>query len=209
MARQARAMAQRKNTMTEKTSASPKSRGGKSATPKAPKTVMAAAAEPEVKFKPQPEPERVETPASEAPFGPTAFLKLGEDLRERVVAGATTMRDAFKNFGGQFGFMRESAGETAEAVRESISLAGQGVREVNLQLVEFAQKDLNRFFDLQKSLLQAKSIKEVLEIQSDYLKTQIDYQVKQMRAINEMAVEAAKEAAEPLTAQVKKMSPAA
>lgn len=173
--------------------------------PKAPKALKAAA--PKARRSPKAEANGHDTGTfkMEGLFGFGGFERLGEEIRERFSEGAERMRETFGSMGGNLpglGSLRSAAGETVEVMREAAGLAGKNMREVNLQIVAYVQDDINRFFEMAKAVVQAKSLREAMEIQGEFVRTQLETQLKQIRTIGQMTVDSARDTFEPITEKV-------
>ncbi len=117
-----------------------------------------------------------------------------------------SVRERFDDVPGQMKenleAVRSAANETAQVLRDSSSIAVDGVRTVNLQLLENAQADWNRFFEATRSLIEAKDFREAFEIQSEFVQEAVQAQVKQVREVSELTVEKTKESFEPISSGV-------
>lgn len=131
-------------------------------------------------------------------FAFPGFEKFGEELRERIENGSERVREAF----GGFGDARETATEALEALRDAYARAGKGLREVNLQAIEFAQKDAHRFFEMVKEVLEADSLRDAFQIQGEFVRAQFERQVKQARELGQMTVDATRDAFDPISETV-------
>lgn len=122
-----------------------------------------------------------------------------ERAREAFEERAERVMDAFAGVRERFADMRLGATDVAEVLRNSWELAASSARDVNMQIIDFAQADLNRLFDAQRKMIKAKSLREAAEIQANFIRTQFELGVKQTRKVSEMAVESTKEVFEPIT----------
>ncbi len=126
------------------------------------------------------------------------FENLASEVRERFEAGAQRMRETFGNFAGA----REGATEALEAVREAAGRAGRGWRDVNLQAIEYAKKDVSAFFDMMKDVFEADTVREAFEIQGSFVREQLQRQMKQARELGQMTADATRDAFKPVTETV-------
>ncbi len=122
-----------------------------------------------------------------------------ERAREAFEERAERVMDAFAGVRERFADMRIGATDVAEVLRNSWDLATSSARDVNMQIIDFAQSDLNRLFEAQRKMLKAKSLREAAEIQANFIRTQFELGVKQTRKVSEMAVESTREVFEPIT----------
>jgi hypothetical protein len=134
-------------------------------------------------------------------FTVPSIESMTEDFKSRWSEGAERLRAAFGQVGG-FDTARASAEEVAEIWRDSFERAGKTARELNLQAISYAQGDINRFFDAARALLGAKSVKEWSEIQTQFVREQVETQMRQSKELGELSLEAAREAFAPITENV-------
>lgn len=99
---------------------------------------------------------------------------------------------------------RVSVDETVKALRSSYTNAGEGVREINLKLIDVISKDMNHYLDVIRKLARAKSIKEIAELHSEYLRTQVETSVKNVKALSELANSKASAAVQPIRESAKR-----
>ena len=62
---------------------------------------------------------------------------------------------------------KDALEEAIDALERSFDAAGQGATAFNRKLIDLAQRNLNSAFDLAKSLAGAKTLGEIVELQSD------------------------------------------
>ena len=86
------------------------------------------------------------------------------DFAERSVAQA---RKAFEGFMG-------AVQKTTTALEPTANPALGGAKDMSTKAVTFAESNVNAAFDLAEKLVHAKDIQEVLKLQSDYLKAQME-----------------------------------
>ncbi len=100
------------------------------------------------------------------------------DFAERSVVQA---RKAFEGFMG-----------AVHKTSESMDVAGSaGVKDVGSKAVSFAENNVNAAFDLAQKLVHAKDVQEVLALQTEYLKAQMEavqQQAKEMGDVMQKAV---------------------
>ena len=95
------------------------------------------------------------------------------DFAERSVAQA---RKAFEGFMG-------AVQKTANVVDGGANPALTGVKEVSSKAVGFAEKNVNAAFDLAEKLVHAKDINEVIALQTEYVKSQMEAIQSQTREL--------------------------
>lgn len=136
--------------------------------------------------------------AAEKTIDLTFVAKAREAIEDRVEDITGRAKAAWETAQTRVKAAREGAAEALGAVRTSLEAAGTGVRDVNLKVLEFVQADANTYFDTVKKVATAKSVKEALEIQSAYVRSQFETGVKNIRTVRELAAEATRDAFKPV-----------
>ena len=103
------------------------------------------------------------------------------DFAERSVAQA---RKAFEGFMG-------AVQKTATAIEPAASNpALSGAKDVSTKAVTFAESNVNAAFDLAEKLVHAKDVQEVLALQTEYLKAQMEAIQAQAKELGDVVVKA-------------------
>lgn len=124
--------------------------------------------------------------------------KAREAFEDRFETLSERAKDAWEATQERVKAARENAADALGVVRSSLEVAGAGVRDVNLKVIEFAQADANAYFNAVKKVATAKSVKEAFEAQTAYVRAQFQTSVKNARTVRELAAEAAKDAFKPV-----------
>ncbi len=99
--------------------------------------------------------------------------QIPNEMRELAERSVTQARKAFEGFMG-------AVQKTTETMEHP---AGVGMKDVGAKAVSFAETNVNAAFDLAQKLVQAKDMQEVLSLQAEYLKQQMEtvqHQVREM-----------------------------
>src|SRR3979490_3323475 len=97
---------------------------------------------------------------------------------------------------GFYGFI--SAAHNAVAAFEGqAETARKGAKDVTEKAMIFAQQNVANSFELAQQMMRAKDVQEVLQLQADYIKRQMQRLTEQARELGESASKAAKDAATP------------
>jgi phasin len=97
---------------------------------------------------------------------------------------------------------KDALEETVDALERSFDAAGQGAAAFNRKLIDIAQRNLNSGFDLAKSLAGAKTLGEIVELQSSFLRHQFDVFANQAGEIRALTTKIAADTTEPIKHQV-------
>jgi hypothetical protein len=128
----------------------------------------------------------------------TFVEKAREAIEDRAEMVTDRVKAAFKGVQGRVASIREGAEDVLGVVRSSAGIAGNGVREVNLAVLDMVHGDVTRFVAAQKKALKAESMKEALEIQAAYIRAEFQHRVKNVRAYGEMVAEHARDVFAPI-----------
>ena len=96
-----------------------------------------------------------------------------------------------------------------DALERSFDAAGQGATAFNRKLIDIAQRNLNSGFDLAKSLAAAKTVAELVEVQSAFIQNQFDVLASQASEIRALTTKIAADTSEPIKGQVSRSFEAA
>lgn len=104
---------------------------------------------------------------------------------------------------------KEQLEEAVDALERSFDAAGQGATAFNRKLIDLAQRNLNSAFDLAKKLAGAKTLGEIVELQSAFIRSQFDVFANQASEIRALTQKIAADTTEPIKHQMSKSFEAA
>jgi phasin len=90
-----------------------------------------------------------------------------------------------------------AAHNAVSAFEGQAETARKGAKDVAGKAINFAEQNIASSFELAQQLLHAKDMQEVLKLQSDYIKRQMQVLADQAKVLGESASAAAKDAAPP------------
>ena len=105
--------------------------------------------------------------------------------------------------------VKSAADETAVAVEASFATAKTGVLEINAKAFEALRASAEANFDFAKSAIAAKSVSDLVALQSEFARKQIERLTGQTKEIGALAQKVANDTVEPIKAQVAKTFKAA
>jgi phasin family protein len=100
--------------------------------------------------------------------------------------------------------MRSVAEEATDAVEDTISTASKGYTDMNLKALDMAKNNVNATFDFWKSMFGAKTMTDMVELNTGFARTQYETAVAQSKALTEMAGDVVKSAGQPMSETYKK-----
>ena len=118
-----------------------------------------------------------------------------ESVRALAEKTVTQTREAYEK-------SKDALEEAVNSLERSFDAAGQGATAFNRKLIDIAQRNLNSGFDLAKSLAGAKTLAEIVELQSAFIRHQFDVFANQASEIRALTTKIAADTAEPIKAQV-------
>jgi phasin len=90
-----------------------------------------------------------------------------------------------------------SAQQAVSAFEGQAETARKGARNVAEKAMSFAEQNVAKSFELAQRLVRAKDVQEVLKLQGDFIRSQMQVLTEQARELGESAGQAAKEASSP------------
>ncbi|MFP6772899.1 MAG: TIGR01841 family phasin [Alphaproteobacteria bacterium] len=131
-----------------------------------------------------------------------------ETMRNFAKTGTENFEKAFSGFRGKaedlangYGDMASSGKEGLEAWNAAGAAYGKGLEIMGGEMMSFAKQMLESNVTAAKAVLGAKSLNEVMELNTDFARSSFDGMMAQGTKMGEMATKAAQETAEPLNAQ--------
>jgi phasin len=100
--------------------------------------------------------------------------------------------------------MKSAAEQTTDAIEDSYETAREGAVSVSLKALEAAQTNAEAGFAFAKELVGAKTLSEVIELQSSFARKQFDAVSGQVKELQEIARKAAIETGKPMRESVEK-----
>lgn len=155
----------------------------------APEAVAATPAQTQ-SFQPAKAPE-VATDILQAAAVPVANLQ--EMLRVATESSVERSKLAYER-------MRSSAEETTETLESAFKVASDGSTAISNKAIDLLRLNANSFFDLAKSLTEAKSLSDVVVLQTQFARTQFETFSAQAKEISGLVQKVATDTAAPLNA---------
>jgi phasin family protein len=105
---------------------------------------------------------------------------------------------AFKSYEDLSKFSKENV----DAYVTAATTMAKGFETIGKAWVSFTQETMEASAQVAKSLLTAKTLREAVDVQTDFAKTTFDKMVSEGTKVSEISVKTANEAAEPINARV-------
>ncbi|MEA3536003.1 phasin [Rhizobium sp. CC-YZS058] len=116
--------------------------------------------------------------------------KLTESFRDFAEKGAAQSRDAYAK-------MKTAAEDAAKTVEATVESAQSGTVELGLKAIEALRANADSSLSHMEALLSAKSLSELFELQTAFVRKQAELALEQARAMQETTRKVAESVAQP------------
>lgn len=120
---------------------------------------------------------------------PMKPFEVPTDMRKFAEQSMKQARKAFDNFVG-------AAQQAMSDLEGRATAARTGAMDVGGRAMTFAERNMTASFEFAQKLVQAKDVEDVLRLQTEYLKAQIQTLNEQTKELAEATAKAAKDAAQ-------------
>ncbi|MGE0037557.1 MAG: phasin [Xanthobacteraceae bacterium] len=117
-------------------------------------------------------------------------FELPTDMKAFAEKSVEQARQAFDGF-------ISAAHQAVSTLEGQSETARQSAKDVTTKAMTFAQKNVASSFEFMQKLVQAKDFQEVLKLQTDYVKTQMQVLTEQAKELGGSTAKAAKDATTP------------
>jgi phasin len=117
-------------------------------------------------------------------------FELPPEMRALAERSVEQARQAFDGF-------ISAAHQAVTALEGQAETTRKGTKDITEKAMSFAQQNIASSFELAQQLVRAKDIQEVVRLQSDYVRKQMQVLAEQARVLGESTGKAAKDAATP------------
>jgi phasin family protein len=131
-----------------------------------------------------------------------------ETIRGFAKAGAESYEKAFAGLRGKTGDMTQGYDDLAASGKDGIeawsaasAAYGKGMEAISGEMISFAKQMLDSNAAATKAILGAKTLNEVMELNSEYARAGFDGLMAQGTKVGELATKVAQDAAAPLNAK--------
>lgn len=138
---------------------------------------------------------KFEMPKFDASAFDLSKLEVPASLRQAADQAVSQFKDGYAK-------LRAAAEEASDLFEDTYATASAGAKEFNLKALESARVNANAGFDHVRDLLGAKTLSEVIELQSAYLRKQFDTLQAQAKELTAIAQKTATDTAEPVKGKV-------
>ena len=114
-------------------------------------------------------------------------FEIPRDLRVFAEKSVEQAKQAFDGF-------ISAAHQAVSALEGQAETARKGARQVTEKAINFAEQNMAKSFELAQQLVRAKDVQEVMRLQTDFIRSQMQVLTEQAKELGENAGQAAKDA---------------
>ena len=118
----------------------------------------------------------------------TMDFEIPSTVRDLASKSVDQAREAYNRF-------LEAARQAHDVVMKSSDVITSGAREINQKAVKYTEANLQANFELAQRLVQAKDIKEALDIQNQFARQQMEAFAHQAQELTRLVAQSAQKAA--------------
>jgi phasin family protein len=127
---------------------------------------------------------------------------LTSTVEQFTTAGNQAFKDSIEKSLTALGEVNAHSKKNLEAVVASVTAATKGAEALGAQAMAYSKKALEEQVAAAKSLSGAKSVQEVVELQTAYAKSALEAYIAQMNTASETVAASVKEAFQPINERV-------
>lgn len=121
-----------------------------------------------------------------------------ETIESMVKSSSDAVKQGFDRAAKSYDSLASFNRATLEAFIQSANVATKGFESINAEVLAFSKQAMEDTVAAAKAAITAKSIQELIEVQSDFAKSSFDSMVGQASKFGDLMVSVAKETAEPI-----------
>lgn len=134
------------------------------------------------------------------------FEKVKRGAANQMENHMQNMTEQFEKFSSEcvnrFEDVAQFNQQNLHAVIESAQVVAEGVKDINQLMTAHISQNLQNALNTCRAMLGIKNVRDLAELQNDYIKTCFDSLMAESTKISEVAVRCSSEAAEPLNARI-------
>ena len=123
-------------------------------------------------------------------------------VEQFTTAGNVAFKDAVEKSLAQLNEMNTHSKKNLEAVIASVTASTKGAEALGAQAMSYSKKAVENHVAAAKSLSGAKSVQEVIELQTTYAKSALDAYIAEVSKMSDIVSSSVKDAVKPLNERV-------
>ncbi|PHS28208.1 MAG: phasin family protein [Robiginitomaculum sp.] len=121
-----------------------------------------------------------------------------EPFENAAKASSDAMQDGFEQVVRTAGEFGDHVKANTDAMVQSLTIAGKGIEAINTEMSGFAKTSLEKGVATAQALAGAKSLQEVVELQSSFAKTAMESYLSGLNILTSMSTSLLQNAAKPI-----------
>jgi phasin family protein len=118
------------------------------------------------------------------------------------VAGNKALKDGYDKAVAAMGDINAFSKSNIEALVASASCAGKGAEKINTRVANYTKQAIEDGVEVAKKAASAKSVQELIELQSDWAKSSLDTYMGEVNKLADLYAASLKDAFKPLNERV-------
>lgn len=114
-------------------------------------------------------------------------FEIPSSVRDLAAKSVAQAREAYHRF-------IDATKQAQDMVAKSTDVMAHGARELNEKAVQYVEQNTQATFDLAQKLIQAKDLKEALEIQNQFARQQMEAYAQQAQEMSRLVAQSAQKA---------------
>ncbi len=127
---------------------------------------------------------------------------VNETIEKITAAGNEAFKEGFEKSIKSINDVSAFQKDNLDAVIASATVAGKGAEKLNADTMNFAKKSMEDTVAASKALTSAKSVQEMIELQTNFMKSSMDAYMSQINSVTDLYAGTVKDAMAPLNARV-------
>ncbi len=132
----------------------------------------------------------------------TMVTKMAKTMETKMQNAAEQIEKANREIASRVEEAASFNSNNLDAAVQAVSVVAEGIKDVNQTVCNSIQQALQTAMSTGKAMMGVKSLRDLMEIQSEYIKATFDTLMADSTKISEIAVRCSSQAAEPINARV-------
>lgn len=132
----------------------------------------------------------------------TLVTKLAQTMESKMQNAAEHIEKANEHISSQLHEVAHFNRDNLDAAVQAVTVVAQGLKDLNQTVFQSIQQALQTAMSTGKAMMGVKNLRDLMEVQSEYVKATFDTVMADSTKISEIAVRCGSQAAEPINARV-------
>jgi phasin family protein len=132
----------------------------------------------------------------------TMVSKMAKTMESKMQNAAEHLEKANREISSRLEEAASFNSNNLDAAVQAVNVVAEGIKDVNQTVCNSIQQALQAAMSTGKAMMGVKNLRDLMELQSEYIKSTFDSVMADTTKISEIAVRCSSQAAEPLNARV-------